>query len=173
MRVRRLLPFLVVALTTVFLSSCNAQQPNSKSTQTSSVVSEISHNTDALEPNYSADLNDQAEIYNSTPSRVALAMIICKLDDSYLYTDIVTLDAEELFDILRDSAVDNNVTLESLNSRYGLLDILADEDIYITISSNNVTYKSESEAAAERKKSGSSSKSKRWVAKFQSAITSS
>lgn len=100
-------------------------------------------------------------------------MIICKLDDSYLYTDIVTLDAEELFDILRDSAVDNNVTLESLNSRYGLLDILADEDIYITISSNNVTYKSESEAAAERKKSGSSSKSKRWVAKFQSAITSS
>jgi len=174
-RVRILLSFLVIALAAMFLYACNTQQPKSQNVQTSSVISQISHSTEA-EPNYNASLKDQAKIYNSTPSRVALAMLICKLDNSYFYTDIVTLDAKELFDILRDSAVDNNITLESLNTRYGLLDILAAENIYITISSNNVTFTSPpevaSEKAAEKKHSTDSSKSDAWIEKFQTAITS-
>jgi hypothetical protein len=179
-------------LQALLLTSCSSDTGTAKSAKTSNAskakISQSYQSSQLTQPDFSANVVQQASIYKSSSGRVALSMLICKLDSSYVYSDLVKKSAKELFDIVSETAVEKNVTLESLDSQYGLSDILASEKIYVSIESNNVTslpQRSSSKAisATASKKSALSSKDSKsgsgsaassntatWVDKFQKAI---
>jgi hypothetical protein len=160
----------------------------SSGTAANSRISQVSQSSVTTQPDYGAGVVEQAALYKSSPSRVALSMLVCRLGSSYIYGDLVKKSAKELFEIVSETAVENSVTLESLNNRYGLCDILASENIYVSIEANSVTSlpqksrsslseksKSKSSKAStksEGKAAGASSSSvtPSWAAKFQKAI---
>jgi hypothetical protein len=128
----------------LLLTSCSSDTGTVKNAEavnnTSKVKISQSYQTSQLtQPDFSANVVQQATFYKSSSGRVALSMLICRLDSSYVYSDLIKKSAKELFDIVSKTAVEKNVTLESLNSKYGLCDILASEKIYVSIESNNVT----------------------------------
>jgi hypothetical protein len=128
----------------LLLASCSLNSAATKDVEaskmssviTSSQTSQIDQST---QPDFHASIIQEASLYKSTPGRVALSMLICRLDSSYVYSDLVKKNANELFDIVSKTAFKNNITLESLNTLYGLCDILESEKIYVSIESNNVT----------------------------------
>jgi hypothetical protein len=145
------------------------------------------------QPNFKASVVQQAAVYKSSPGRVALSMLICRLDSSCVYTDLVEKSAKELFEIVSETAFEKNITLESLDNNYGLCDILASEKIYVSIKSNNVTSlpqssalasseekasavsdSSSSASSADSEKKAASAESSEstmpWIDKFQKAI---
>lgn len=159
---------LIALLLMLSATSCSKQNVKSKNAAPSIRAGHSEKISGPSQPDYSADLETEAQKYKSSPGRVALAMIICKLENSYSYSDIVKYSAKELFDILSESAVANNITLESLNTRYGLLDILASEKIYVSITANNVTYLSPS---SSKNASTDSTASTTWISNFHKVIS--
>jgi hypothetical protein len=84
------------------------------------------------------DLNDKSKAMGSTPGRVALALIINKLDDALIVEDLSKKTSQELFDILCQVAPQKSQTLEGLDQLYGLNNILASDGIYVNFQANNV-----------------------------------
>lgn len=128
----------------LLLTSCSSGSNPAKSANAGGITlgaksSQSSQASLPAQPDFGANVVQQAKLNNSSAGRVALSMIICRLDSSYVYSDLIRKSAKELFDIVSETAVEKNVTLESLNSQYGLCDILASEKIYVSIESNNVT----------------------------------
>lgn len=111
------------------------------------------------------DINAEAQRLGVSPGRVALGEIICRLDSSNRLDDLVPKnDAQELFEILRETALQKSTTLEAINEKYGLTDILASEGIHVDISSNGVTLRSNADNASP----GGND----WITHFQAAIFS-
>lgn len=109
----------------------------------------------------SVDIQEEAVKEGSTPGRVALAVIINRLDGTTSLDDLCHQSAKELFDILQQTASQKSQTLESLDQLYDLSDILASEHIYVQFQSNNVV----SSTPADSGSGG-------WVPKFEKAIVS-
>lgn len=108
------------------------------------------------------DIAAEAQKLSKTPGCVALAEIICQLDSSNHLEDLVQKnDAQHLFEILRETASQKSLTLETIDTQYDLKDILASEGIFVSISSNAVT----SLPAGSRPADSS------WIPKFQSAAS--
>ena len=160
MTYRRLI-FILTFLFLLLLTSCSAKFQNS------SAVKKTTADTFDAPPTTSSqsqlkrniDVNSEAATLKSTPGRVALSLIICKMDSSRVFETLSQKDASELLAIISEVAQQKSQTLESLNNQYGLKDILASEKIYVDIKSNAVT-----SAAAQ------SSSDNNWIAKFQTAI---
>ena len=109
-----------------------------------------------------SDITVEAQKLSSTPSCVALAEIICQLDSSNHLEDLVQKNnAQKLFEILRETASQKSLTLESIDTQYDLKDILASEGIYVSISSNAVT----------SLPTGSKPADSSWIPKFQSGVS--
>lgn len=132
-------PLLITAvfLSPVLFSACGAQpfQPQ-PSMSTSSAVSSVHSGliNSALPP--TVNLADMARTYGSTPGRTALSLIICRVDRSSGLQSLSQKSVQELFDILRETATQNAQTLESLNTQFDLVDILASEGVYVKIHAN-------------------------------------
>lgn len=194
MAVIKLLKITAVCCAAVLFVSCgnNATSKVSKKISSDSVKTSSFQKSQEIQPDYSAGVKQQAEYYHSTPARVALSMIITKLDNSYAYTDLVKKSGKELFDVLSETATENNITLESLANKYWLCDILASEKIYVSIEANNVKTlpapkaNSSSQSSSSNAGKGSSSNSSSssavsssadsdpsWAAKFDKAIQKS
>ena len=163
----------------LLLTSCSSDRDSAKSANASGIAlgvksSQSSQTSQSSQPDFGASVVQQARLNNSSTGRVALAMLICRLDSSYVYSDLIKKNAKELFDIVSETAVEKNVTLESLNSQYGLCDILASEKIYVSIESNNVTALPQSSTSSSLSSSALSSRiSKETHASVptQSAVT--
>lgn len=140
----------VAALLLTSCSSSSGAVKNAKSSAISNGIKGVqtSQNSISKQPDFGADVVEQASFYKSSPGRVALSMLICKLDNSCVYTDLVKKSAKELLDVVSETAFEKNITLESLDNRYGLCDILASEKIYVSIESNNVTSQAQPSATS-------------------------
>lgn len=132
----------LVCTVAIMITSCSSEKSGQYSDTSSAAdiyESQVLQTSSGEQPNFSASIVKEAENHDSTPGRVALSMLICRLDSSHVYSDLVKKNAKDLFDILSETAFEKDITLESLNNTYGLSDILASEDIYVIIESNNVT----------------------------------
>lgn len=92
------------------------------------------------ETNFNIDLNTEAGKNGTSKSCVALSLLICKLDNSQTYENLIKQNAKELFSHLCEASAKANITLETINEKYLLAEILSDEDIFVEISSNSVTH---------------------------------
>jgi hypothetical protein len=163
------------ALNSTNIKSSNAPQKSVSSSQTSQYSLQ-------QQPDFSANILSQASLYGTSPGKIALSMLICKLDSSYAYTNLLKKNAKELFDIISETAFKKDITLESLDIRYGLCDILGSEKIYVKIESNNVismpptpSSSTKQSTASSKPSAGtsdtaSSNYSISWIAKFQKTI---
>lgn len=133
---RRLLLFAAAFLSLVLFSACSAFQ-SKPSTSTSSTTSSSIHKglINSTLPS-SIDLLDMAHTYASTPGRTALSLVICRVDRSSGLQSLTQKSAQELFSILRETATQNAQTLESLNTQFDLVDVLASEGVYVRIHAN-------------------------------------
>ena len=108
------------------------------------------------------DITAEAQKLSTTPGCVALAEIICQLDSSNHLEDLAQKNnAQNLFEILRETASQKSLTLETIDTQYDLKDILASEGIFVSISSN----------AATSLPTGSRPADSSWIPKFQSAAS--
>jgi hypothetical protein len=164
--------FVAVCCAIVVLILLLVSADNTKSAAKIEVSSNVSSSQASQQnlPDFSADIANQAKLYDSSDGRVALSMIICKLDSSYSYSSLVDKSAKELFDILSESAFEKNITLESLDNKYGLSDILASEKIYVIINSNNVSSVPRASKKTSKDSEKSTSGSEQWMTKFKTAI---
>ena len=105
-------------------------------------------------------LESVASSTSSTRGRVALAIIINRLDSTQTVADLAGKPASELFGIIKTTAPQKSKTLEGRDQLYGLRDILASEGIYVSFQSNDV------------ESAGDSSPSKDWEQKFEDAVRS-
>lgn len=133
---RRLLFLMAVIVALASLSACGTQvqqpqRPASEMAQSSSRGGAI----DTILP-ATVDLNVMARTYASTPGRVALSLIICRLDRSSYLQSLTQKSAQDLFSMLREVSSQNAQTLEALNTQFHLTDILASEGIYVHIHAN-------------------------------------
>lgn len=165
--------FTAVALVLLsLLSACSIQK--SQTTHTASVSSTASFS--ASEKKISSansgqikntlpstvNLTNMANTYASTPGRVALSLIICSMDRSNSLKTLPQKSARDLFSMLRETAAQNTQTLESLNTEFGLTDILASEGIYVRIHANAAdTLTMPTAPAAD------------WITRFESAYATS
>lgn len=108
------------------------------------------------------NLNELAQKYGISAGRMALALIICKLDSTMSIDDLIKKESGDLFEILTETATQKSITLETIDQRYGLTGILHSEGINVTIQANNVT----SGPALASSQTGSDS----WVNQFETAI---
>lgn len=106
------------------------------------------------------NLEKLSKQYNSTDGRVAMAVIIYKMDNSAVIEDLSKKSAKELFDYICELAPQASYTLEGLNKLYYLQDILASEGLYVDLQSNNVVSRA------------TKSPDKGWIQKFESAVNS-
>lgn len=105
-------------------------------------------------------LTEEARRLGSTKGRVALAVLINRLDSTQQVDDLAKMDASELFSTLQDTAAKKDQSLEALNRQYDLQSILASEGIYISIQANDVI------------SSPSSAETSDWASQFEQAINS-
>lgn len=147
-------------LPVLLLISCtSAQSHRSGNTLSSSPAALISSGNPAPMPGVTAE----AEKLGVSPGRVALGEIICKLDSSNVLEDLVSKNTSQgLLEILRETALQKSTTLESLDEKYELTDILASEDIHVTIASNGVTTQTVP---------SSTPSADDWISRFQSALS--
>lgn len=140
---RKRLALVALACTiAVLITSCSQEKVGSLSGASSAAEvyeSQVAQASSEDQPDFTASVVKEAKIYDSSPGRIALSMLICRLDSSRVYTDLVKKNAKELFNILSETAFEKDITLESLDNIYGLTDILASEDIYVSIKANSVT----------------------------------
>lgn len=131
---------------------------------------------------------EKADLYGTSKGRIALALIICKLDSSKSLSDLAQKDAATLFELLRETAMQKSVTLETVDKQYDVTDILASEGIYESIQANNVTSLTagssqasvSSSAVSDSKKASASNASSSasassaslyaWIPEFETAI---
>jgi hypothetical protein len=169
---RRIYLLLLIALIVLFTASCSSSSSVSSGTKNeqklkSSLVpsnsTEFSLNnalTGTINIKSPQDLTDKSKQIGSTPGRLALAMIINKLDNATVVEDLSKKTSKDLFDLLRQDAPQKSQTLEGLDQLYGLNSILASEGIFVDFQANNVV---------SATSSGSSS-SAAWEDKFIQAI---
>jgi hypothetical protein len=157
---RRLI-LILTCLGLLLLTSCSAKFQNSSGAKKTTADTFNSATTENPQPQLkrNIDVNSEAATLKSTSGRVALSLIICKMDSSRVFETLSQKDASELLAIISEVAQQKSQTLESLNNQYGLKDILASEKIYVDIRSNAVT------SAATQSNSDDS-----WITKFQAAI---
>ena len=158
MHIRRsVLIFACFAL--LFLTSCTSKALKS-SNQASYNAAATTSSGSALPSQYrNIDINSEASALSTQPGQVALALIICKLDNTKVLDELVKQDPHSLFDLLNETALQKSLTLESLDEQYGLTDILASLNIYVNIKSNTVTSVPTPSSASQN-----------WITKFQQAI---
>ena len=163
----RLRVYAAVCLVTLLLTSCSY----SKLSTAKSGAGDVSV-ADSIDSSYSAtgssvsisgNLYTMAAALDSSPGRVALSLIICKLDSSRMLAELSQKDAQSLFDTLKEIAQQKSQTLESLDDLYDLKDILASEKIYVLINSNAVT------SSNAPQSSGNSVDVNGWIEKFEKA----
>ncbi|ADU26282.1 hypothetical protein [Ethanoligenens harbinense] len=158
---RRLLFLAVAVAALALLSACGTQPRQSKSSTAEAIPSSLHGGTiDSTLP-ATADLNTMARTYASTPGRIALSLIICRLDRSSYLQPLAQKSAQDLFSMLREVAAQNSQTLESLNTQFHLTDILSSEGIYVQIHANAADPLSTPIAPAPD-----------WITQFQSAYAS-
>jgi hypothetical protein len=148
----------------LFLTSCSLKFSSSGNNYKKATAATYDSNQSSSSSiSLNVDLNTEAASLSSTPGRVALALIICKMDSSRVLDELTQKKAQPLFDILKEIAQQKSQTLESLDDQYGLKDILASEQIYVTIKSNAVT-------SVPAPSSAGSSSDNGWMQKFKTAI---
>lgn len=159
MRMRRLM-LLIACFSLLSLTACTSKTMK-ESGSVSYYKSDAATNSASTLPSQyrNLDLNSEAAALSTQPGQVALALIVCKLDNTKVLDELVKLEPHALFDLLNETALQKSQTLESLDEQYGLAEILASLNINVSIKSNTVT----SAPAA-------SSASQNWIAKFQQAI---
>lgn len=150
----------VVTVTAIFSFSC--AKPPAESVAEYDTVSIYDESSLSQMPDFYADLEDEALENNTSVGRIALAMLICKLDGTNDYHDLLEESSIDLFEALKEEAASQNITLEKLDSTYYLGDILKSEQIYVSFSSNNVTDVTGKSAGSEEEVN--------WQDKFQKAI---
>ncbi|MDR3552718.1 MAG: hypothetical protein P4L75_06295 [Clostridia bacterium] len=116
--------------------------------------------TQSQSPSSKMSLADKAVYLGSTKGRVALAIIINRLDSTQVVDDLAKKSALELFTILQNTAPQKSQTLEGLDRLYDLHAILASEGIYVTIQANDAV------------SAKSSKQNDDWVKKFEVGINS-
>ena len=136
----------ITVLFVIFCASCGSggnkeagSSPSALSEKQASDSSMKSAAESASGSNAKIDLKARSSELGTSPGRLALAIIIDRLDNATVVEDLSKKNAQELFDLLRQTASQKSQTLEGLNSLYHLNDILASEGIYVTIQANNVT----------------------------------
>lgn len=169
---QKMLAILLLTLLVLTASSCAARNTKSietepklsKSVNLASSANGLAENTGqsgAAGFSSAADsLQQKAAQLGSTPGRVALAMIIHKLDSTENVDDLAKKSANELFSIIEITAPQKSQTLEGLDRLYELSSILASENIFVQIQANDVV------------SSAPTSQNKNWVSKFETAINS-
>lgn len=160
MTYRRLI-FIITCVGLLLLTSCSAkfQSTSGAKKATNDTFNSTSATSSQPQLKQNVDINSEAATLKSTPGRVALSHIICKMDSSRALETLSQKDARELLAIISEVAQQKSQTLESLNDQYDLKDILASENVYVNIKSNAVT-----SAAAQ------SSSDNSWITKFETAI---
>lgn len=156
--------FAAVLFSMVLFSACGTQSlPPKQGASTSSTASFSAHSglISSVLPS-TVNLVDMAHAYGSTPGRIALSLLICRLDRSSSLQDLSQKPAQDLFAMLRETATQNAQTLESLNIQFHLTDILASEGISVKIHANAAdTLSAPILPAAD------------WMAQFQTAYAAS
>ena len=144
------------------LVACSSQHSMSKPVSKSSFVSLSSapSQDSSAKAKRTVDIKSEAAALSSSAGRVALALVIYKLDNSKAVDELAKKDAATLFDILQEVALQKSQSLESLDDQYDLHDILASENIHVTIKANNVTSASQTGSNTD------------WVTNFQNVINS-
>jgi len=157
---RRIIISALCLLFTFALVSCNMKSKNSFNLNSDSEIYTSGAQTSVTLVTVT-DLDAEAKKLSSSTGRVALALIICKLDPHNVFEELSQKNAKELFDTLIETASRKSQTLEAIDGQFNLKDILASEKIYVTIKSNAVT----SNASPT-----SSTASTAWITPFMTAI---
>lgn len=174
---RRVYLILLTAVIMLFVTSCtfnasvsSRKSDGQKSKSYSSSSSEYSLNK-ALKAQINItslqDLKQESQAMGSTPGRVALALIINKLDNARVVEDLSKKTSQELFDILCQAAPQKSQTLEGLDQLYGLNKILASDGIYVSFQANNVVSAVSQDSIVA---ASSQDSSYAWADKFINAI---
>lgn len=130
-----------------FICSCSSQsskssliisKQKSKSSSQSSGFSLKDASNNIIDLTTLQDLQKKSQALGSTPGRVALALILNKLDIALVVEDLAKKSSQELFDILRQVAPQKSQTLQGLDQLYGLKNILASDGVYVDFQANNV-----------------------------------
>jgi hypothetical protein len=151
----------------LFLTSCSLKLGSAGNNYKNAATATYDSNQSSSSSiSLNVDLNTEAASLSSTPGRVALALIICKMDSSRVLDELAKKDAPSLLNILKEIALQKSQTLESLDDQYDLKDILASEQIYVTIKSNDVS-------SVPAPSSAVSSSDNGWMQKFKTAINAS
>ena len=131
---RRIASALLAFFFALLLVSCGQASSESSSSPRASQTT----GSDIIDSGIPAtiDLQTEAKAESSTPGRTALALLICRLDKTSSLKSLAQKSASDLFAMLRETAVQHAQTLQALNERFGLTDILASEGIYVKISGN-------------------------------------
>jgi hypothetical protein len=161
---RRRVVCLIIGFSLMALTSCSAKMSSANKTadSTAAAGTAVPTTSQTVTLKQNIDMSAEAATLKTTPGKVALALIICKMDNSRALEDLAQKDSQDLLSILSEIAQQKSRTLESLNEQYDLVDILASENIFISIKSNAVT-------SAPAKSSSDLS----WIPKFQDAINQS
>lgn len=145
----------------LLLASCGKQSGSSLKQASSKVSAVSTEESEADSLPATVNLADEARQYASTPGRTALALIICRLDRSSALQGLTQKSAGDLFEMLRETAIQKSRTLESLDQQYDLHDILASEGIHVNIHANAADTVSGGAPAAD------------WVSKFEASYAAS
>lgn len=166
---RKCLAIFLFILLTFMVTSC-ASKAKSTSNQSTRAVSAIvsggltqasSGADSALTASITTGgLESEASRLHSTTGRVALAMIIHKLDNTQSVESLAAKSASDLFSSIEILAPQKSQTLEALDRLYALRQILASEKIYVQIQANDVSSTAPFSDSAD------------WEQKFESAIKS-
>lgn len=158
----RPLLLMTALLSLTVLSACSTQAPQMKKAAVSSSMSVSADHLISSPLPSTVNLADMAHAYGSTPGRVALSLVICRMDRSNSLQSLAQKSAQDLFAMLRETATQNTQTLESLNIQFHLTDILASENIYVKIHANAADALSAPIAPAAN-----------WIEQFQAAYAAS
>lgn len=146
----RIYLFLLIIMIMFFVTSCSSNATESSkiinrnnsiqfsSANSSEYSSNIASKAQIISITTLQDLEQKSHAIGSSPGRLALALIINKLDSATDVEDLSKESAQELFDTLRQDAPQKSQTLEGLDQLYGLDDILASEGIYVNFQANNI-----------------------------------
>jgi hypothetical protein len=159
--------FLAICFVLPFvLISCTVKETGSVTKPTGKTINSlISQPDNSTFSASSTDVVSEAQKLSSSPGRVALSLIICRLDNSYHLNELSQKDIQDLLSILSETSSQKAVTLEALDAQFNLRGILATEGMTVTIKANQITVVSNGSAPANPDNS--------WIAPFEKAINSS
>lgn len=145
----------ILSLSSCFKSDINPQPIETVEEPSSSYIL-------TAETDFNKDIALEAEKFGTTTSTICLSLLVCKLESTHDYEELIKKTPQELFVDVREEAARQKITLETLNEKYCLAEMLSDSEIYVDINSNNVTI-------LDKKPTGLK---ENWTEEFLSALNS-